>query len=89
MSHFNILHRPRQSIKVATFDTIISTLQILQLQHTIPCGNLLPNNIDYFANETGAVNINPLKTRGPNLIFETDAEDHLIFLCYYDYSRKP
>ncbi|KAK2354260.1 CO(2)-response secreted protease [Trifolium repens] len=48
------------------------------------------NSSNYIANphEMGVGEINPLKALNPGLVFETDIEDHIRFLCYYGYSNK-
>ncbi|CAJ2657243.1 unnamed protein product [Trifolium pratense] len=48
------------------------------------------NSSNYIANphEMGVGEINPLKALNPGLVFETDVEDHIRFLCYYGYSNK-
>lgn len=50
----------------------------------------MTNSSNNFANlhEMGAGEINPLKALYPGLVFETDVEDYLLFLCYYGYSQK-
>ena len=48
------------------------------------------NSSNYFANphEMGVGEINPLKALNPGLVFETNLEDYIRFLCYYGYSNK-
>ncbi|XP_027353718.1 CO(2)-response secreted protease-like [Abrus precatorius] len=48
------------------------------------------NSSNYFANphEMGVGQINPLRALNPGLVFETNAEDYIRFLCYYGYSKK-
>ncbi|XP_054791110.1 CO(2)-response secreted protease-like isoform X2 [Prosopis cineraria] len=48
------------------------------------------NSSNHFANphEMGSGEINPLKALYPGLVFETEVEDYLRFLCYYGYSQK-
>ncbi|KAK4285276.1 hypothetical protein QN277_002001 [Acacia crassicarpa] len=48
------------------------------------------NSSNSFANPhgMGAGEINPLKALYPGLVFETDVEDYLQFLCYYGCSQK-
>ncbi|XP_028790113.1 CO(2)-response secreted protease-like [Neltuma alba] len=48
------------------------------------------NSSNDFANphEMGAGEISPLKALYPGLVFETNVEDYLQFLCYYGYSQK-
>lgn len=36
----------------------------------------------------GVGEINPLKALNPGLVFETNVEDYIRFLCYYGYSKK-
>lgn len=50
----------------------------------------LTNSSNYLANphEMGVGEINPLRALYPGLVFETDMEDYLRFLCYYGYSQK-
>ncbi|KAH1148437.1 hypothetical protein GYH30_043177 [Glycine max] len=38
--------------------------------------------------EMGVGEINPLRALNPGLVFETDVEDYLRFLCYFGYSQK-
>ncbi|CAL0333631.1 unnamed protein product [Lupinus luteus] len=48
------------------------------------------NTSNYFANphEIGVGEINPLRALDPGLVFETNANDYIRFLCYYGYSQK-
>lgn len=48
------------------------------------------NSTNYFANphEMGVGEINPLRALNPGLVFETNVEDYIRFLCYYGYSKK-
>lgn len=50
----------------------------------------LTNSSNLYANphEMGVGEINPIKALYPGLVFETDVEDYLRFLCYYGYSQK-
>ncbi|XP_004514295.1 CO(2)-response secreted protease-like [Cicer arietinum] len=48
------------------------------------------NSSNYISNphEMGVGEINPLKALNPGLVFETNVEDYIKFLCYYGYSNK-
>ena len=48
------------------------------------------NSSNYISNphEMGVGEINPLKALNPGLVFETDVEDYIRFLCYFGYSNK-
>ncbi|KAF7836283.1 CO(2)-response secreted protease-like [Senna tora] len=50
----------------------------------------LTNSSNYIANphETGVGEINPLRALNPGLVFETNLQDYIKFLCYYGYSQK-
>ncbi|XP_058744207.1 CO(2)-response secreted protease-like [Vicia villosa] len=48
------------------------------------------NSSNYIANphEMGVGEINPLKALNPGLVFETNIQDYIRFLCYYGNSKK-
>ncbi|TKY68426.1 CO(2)-response secreted protease [Spatholobus suberectus] len=50
----------------------------------------LTNSSNYLANphEMGVGEINPLRALNPGLVFETELEEYLRFLCYFGYSKK-
>ncbi|BAT89846.1 hypothetical protein VIGAN_06094700 [Vigna angularis var. angularis] len=50
----------------------------------------LTNSSNYIADphEIGVGEINPVKALYPGLVFETNIEDYLRFLCYFGYSQK-
>ncbi|XP_054791108.1 CO(2)-response secreted protease-like [Prosopis cineraria] len=51
--------------------------------------SLTNSSNDYASpHEMGAGEISPLKALYPGLVFETDTEDYLQFLCYQGYSQK-